>query len=117
MSWILRTAVLPSLNEKSTNSSPLEAPLLTIPPSTLTFLPAASAPESFEISGSDSYFKVFEMDYYKNNINKLKLKIENETYLECLVAEVLNGGLELVISVQVDGISGGVKSLLKVWLE
>ena len=33
------------------------------------------------------------------------------------MAEVLDGGLELVISEEIDWVSGGVKSLLEVWLE
>jgi len=65
--------VLPSLNAKSANSSPFEAPVLTIPPSTLAFLPAASAPESLEISGRDSYLVFLAMDYYTDNINKFEV--------------------------------------------
>ena len=33
------------------------------------------------------------------------------------MSEVLNDGLHLIISVEIDGVSGGVESLLKVWLE
>ena len=44
-------------------------------------------------------------------------KREIYTYLESLMSEVLDGGLEFVVSVQVDWVSGGVESLLEVWLE
>lgn len=37
--------------------------------------------------------------------------------MESLVAEVLDDGLELVVSEQIDGISGGVESLLEVGFE
>lgn len=33
------------------------------------------------------------------------------------MAEVLDNGLEFIVSVEIDGVPGGVESLLKVWLE
>lgn len=33
------------------------------------------------------------------------------------MSEVLDGGLEFVVSVEIDWVSGGVESLLEVWLE
>lgn len=63
--------MFPSLNEKSTNSSPLLVPVLTIPPSTFAFL-APSAPPSFEMSGRDSVFRFFAAAAYIDNINKIE---------------------------------------------
>jgi hypothetical protein len=80
-------------------------------------LPAASAPETFEISGSDSYLVFLAMDYYRDNINKFEVKKGSKSYLEGLMAEVLDDGLELVVSEEIDGVSSGVESLLEVWLE
>lgn len=33
------------------------------------------------------------------------------------MAEVLDDGLELIVSEKIDGVSSGVKSFLEVWLE
>jgi hypothetical protein len=104
--------VVPSLNENSEKSSPFEVLALTIPPSTLDFL--ASAVDTLAMSGSDSVLVVFAKDDYRFKIIILRRK---RAYLESLVTEVLNDGLHFVISEEINWVSCGVESLIKVGLE
>lgn len=62
MSYSLTTAVFPSLNEKSVNSSPLDE-ALTMPSETFAFLPSETA--NLAISGSDSDLVALAIDDYK----------------------------------------------------
>ena len=106
MSCNVRTAVVPSLNVKSENSSSpflAAAPLRFTTPfsSTLAFFPSETP--NLEMSGSESPLAPLARDFY---IDYYILK--QNTYLEALVTIVLDDGLHFIISEQVNGISGGV---------